>query len=140
MNLNHLTISGNLTRPVESRTVGADKLVAKFTIANNNKFKVNGELREEATFLDCECWDKQAETASQYLSQGSLVVVEGKLKQENWEDKTTGAKRSKLVLRVERLHLTPKRDGQASPQQDNPAPRRAATASSSTSSVEDPPF
>lgn len=142
MNINHLIVSGNLTRPVEYRTVGADKMVAKFTVAHNTRFKVDGEMREEVTFLDCEAWDKQAEVACQYLAQGSLVIVEGQIRQDNWVDKE-GQKRSKLKLRVERLHLTPKRDGdQAAPvartNVQPPAPVRAASASPNND--DQPPF
>lgn len=149
MNLNHLVISGNLTRPVEVRGVGADKLVAKFSVAHNTRFKgSDGEMKEETTFLDCEAWDRQAETAGQYLVQGSLVIVEGQLRQDNWTDKE-GQKRSKLKLRVEKLHLMPRpKDGEQRQEPapaERAAPRRAAPAPAtggggSGGMDDDPPF
>jgi single-strand DNA-binding protein len=114
MNLNHLVICGNLTRDPELRTIGADKAVASFTIAHNTKYKTqDGELKEEVTFLDCEAWGRQGEIAAQYLLKGSLALVEGALRQDSWTDKD-GQKRTKLKVRVERVHLMPmgRRDGQ----------------------------
>ena len=113
MHLNHLVISGNLTRDPELRTVGADKAVASFTIAHNTKYKTqDGEVKEEVTFLDCEAWGRQGEIAAQYLQKGSLTLVEGALRQDSWTDKD-GQKRTKLKVRVERVHLMPmgRRDG-----------------------------
>ena len=141
MNINHSIISGNLTRPVEMRTVGADKVVSKFTIAHNEKFKVNGEQREEVSFIDCEVWGKQAEVAAQYLARGSLTVVEGRIKQDNWQDKE-GQKRSKLKMVVDRIHLTPrgeKRDASDPAPETAPAPKRPA-APSGGPVPEDAPF
>lgn len=126
MNINHLTISGNLTRPVELRSVGTDKTVAKFTVAHNSKYKNSaGELVEETAFLDCVCWDRQAETAGKYLIQGSLVAVEGEIRQENWNDKESGAKRSKLTLRVSKLHLMPRGETKT---ESAPRPERVPAA------------
>lgn len=164
MNLNHLVISGNLTRDPELRTVGADKAVASFTIAHNTKYKTqDGEVKEEVTFLDCEAWGRQGEIAAQYLQKGSLALVEGALRQDSWTDKD-GQKRTKLKVRVERVHLMPmgRRDGQgetseseagtgrplAHEEQRPPArpPQRPATASRpvqrsvATATMDDPPF
>lgn len=112
MNLNHLVISGNLTRDPELRTVGADKSVANFTIAHNTRYKgQDGETKEEVAFIDCDAWGRQGEMAAQYLQKGSATVVEGSLRQDNWTDKD-GQKRSKLKLRVDRVHLMPRRDQQ----------------------------
>jgi single stranded DNA-binding protein len=108
MNLNHFMISGNLTRDPEMRTVGADRAVTAFTIAHNTRFKTtDGEQREEVSFIDCEAWGRQGEIAAQYLTKGSAIIVEGRLKQDNWTDKE-GQKRSKLKLAVDRVHLLPR--------------------------------
>jgi single-strand DNA-binding protein len=143
MNINHLTISGNLVRDPELKTVGADKVVCKFTIANNNKFKVNGEVREETSFIDCEAWGKTAEIAGQYLNKGSSTIVEGKLSQENWQDKE-GQKRSKLKLKVDTLHLMPRGEKTASDESPahahHPAIRPASRSVASAVSDEEVPF
>lgn len=144
MNINHLIISGNLTRPPEMRTVGADKSVTKFTIANNTKFKnAAGELCEEATFLDCIAWNKTGEIAAQYLVQGSLVMCEGALRQENWTDKESGQKRSKMVLKVDKLHLMPrgeKRDGAPVDTASDIAPAPSRPRALSGDDDQGPPF
>ena len=108
MNLNHLVLSGNLTRDPEIRTVGADKTVTHFTVAHNNRYKTSeGELREEVTFVVCDAWGIQGELIAQYLTQGSLVILEGSLRTDQWTDKD-GQKRSRLKLRVERVHFAPR--------------------------------
>ncbi len=105
MNLNHLTVSGNLTRDPEFRSVGADKSVTHFTIAHNNRYKTHdGEQKEEVSFIECEAWGRQGEVAAQYLVKGSLTIVEGRIKQDNWLDKD-GQKRSKLKIVADRVHL-----------------------------------
>lgn len=111
MNLNHLTVSGNLTRDPEFRSVGADKSVTAFTIAHNTRFKTqDGEQKEEVTFIDCEAWGRQGEIAAQYLTKGSQTIVEGRIKQDNWLDKD-GQKRSKLKIVADRVHLVPRSNG-----------------------------
>lgn len=138
MNLNHLVMSGNLTRDPETRMVGPERTVTAFTIAHNMRYKTqDGELREEVTFIDCEAWGRQGELAAQYLTKGALTVVEGGLRQDNWTDKE-GQKRSKLKLRVERVHFTPRiRDdsaaGEAEPRAEAPAePVQVARSTAST--------
>ena len=133
MNINHLTISGNLTRDPEMRTVGADKSVTSFTIASNSKYKAaDGEQREEVTFCDVEAWGRQGEIAAQYLTKGATVIVEGRIKQDNWQDKE-GQKRSKLKLVADKVHLMPrdgKRDASDAAPDIAPAPKRPAPPSS----------
>ena len=110
MNINHSIMSGNLTRDPEMRTVGADRAVTNFTIAHNSRYKTTeGEQREEVVFIDCEAWGRQGEIAGQFLTKGSMVIIEGRFKQDNWTDKE-GQKRSKLKLVADRVHLTPRRD------------------------------
>ena len=133
MNLNHFTVSGNLTREPELRSVGADKSVTSFTIAHNTKFKTSdGEAKEEVTFIDCEAWGRQGEIAAQFLTKGSMVIVEGRIKQDNWTDKD-GQKRSKLKISVDRVHLVPRggtRDERDEGEMGAPANQRAAPSNS----------
>lgn len=142
MNLNHLVISGNLTKDPEMRTVGADRAVTSFTVAHNSRFKTaDGEQREEVSFIDCEAWGRQGEIAAQYLNKGSMVIVEGRIKQDNFTDKE-GQKRSKLKLVAERVHLPPrgeKRDASDPAPDIAPAPRRPAAVAGAPGEDE-PPF
>ena len=99
-NLNKVLLMGNLTRDIEMRYTPSGMAVAQMGLAVNRKFrdKQTNELREEVCFVDIEVWGKQAETAHQYLSKGRTVFIEGRLKFDQWDDKQTGQKRSKLKV------------------------------------------
>lgn len=100
-NLNSCSFSGRLARDPEMREAG-EKTVAQFSIG------VSGYKKDETAWIDCVAWEKTADVISQYVSKGSFVVVSGRMKQRTWEDKETGAKRSKLELIVNDLDLGPK--------------------------------
>lgn len=128
-NLNNVTIAGNLTRDPEMRTAGnAD--VCEFGIAINRRWKdkASGETREDVTFVDCQAWGRQAELVAQYLKKGSPVYLEGRLKLDQWEDKETGAKRSKLRVVADSVQFLPdgKRDTGGPEGDAEPRPARAA--------------
>ena len=100
---NKVMLMGNLTRDVELRyTPNGNQAVANFGIACNRKFKTqSGEEREEVTFVDCEAWGRTGEIMKEYLSKGRPVFVEGRLKLDQWDDKQTGQKRSRLGVTLE---------------------------------------
>lgn len=102
--LNNVQLGGNLTRDPELREVG-EHTVANFGLAINRKYKKNGELVEETTFVDIECWNRQAELCGQYLTKGRNVLIEGSLKLDQWDDKESGAKRSKISINAQRVHF-----------------------------------
>jgi single-strand DNA-binding protein len=104
---NKVLLMGNLTRDVEMRYTPSGMALAKLGLAVNRKWRdtKTNELREEVTFVDIEVWGKQAETANQYLAKGRQVFIEGRLKLDQWDDKTTGQKRSKLNVVAERLQF-----------------------------------
>ena len=98
LEMNKTLLIGNLTREVEVQTVGSTSL-AKMGLAVNRRFKDrNDEWKDETAFVDIEAWGKTAEFCSQYLKKGGRIYVEGRLKFDRWEDKTTGVKRSKLSV------------------------------------------
>jgi len=72
--------------------------VAEIGLACNRRYKVDNDLREEVTYVDITFWGAQAETVSKYLEKGRSVYVEGRLKLDQWDDKETGKKRSKLSV------------------------------------------
>ena len=74
--------------------------------------ETDGERREETLFIDVTVWDRQAENCCQYLSKGSSIHVEGSLKMDSWEDKTTGEKRSKIRVTAERVQFLDSRRGE----------------------------
>lgn len=97
-NLNSVQLAGHVTRDVECRQLGPDNQVANFGIAINRRWKdKSGDLKEDVTFLDVECFGKLAENVSQYVSKGSPLYVSGRLKLDQWEDKD-GSKRSKIKV------------------------------------------
>ena len=112
-NFNKVFLMGNLTRDVEIRHTPNNTAVGKFGLAVNRRYSVgdggNREQREETTFVDCEAWGRTAEIISQYLHKGRPIFVEGRLKLDQWEDKNTGAKRSKLKVVVENFQFVDSR-------------------------------
>ncbi len=101
-NFNKVILAGNLTRDPELRYTPKGTAVAKLGMAINRSWTTEtGEKREEATFVDVDAFGKQAEVISQYLRKGRSLLVEGRLRLESWDDKQTGAKRSKLGVVLE---------------------------------------
>lgn len=105
-NFNKVFLMGNLTRDPEVRHVSGDMAVANFGLAVNRRFRTrDGENREETTFVDLEAWGRTAEVMSQYLAKGRPVFIEGRLKLDQWQDKDSGANRSKLKVVVENFQF-----------------------------------
>ena len=109
--LNKVLLMGNLTRDPELRRLPSGVAVTELGLALNRSFQgKDGERREEVVFIDVTVWDRQAETCCQYLKKGRGVHVEGYLKMDTWDDKTTGEKRSKLKVQAERVQFLGGRD------------------------------
>lgn len=106
-NLNRVMLMGNLTRDIELKYTPSGLAVATLGMAINRKFRdtKTNELREEVTFVDIEVWGKQAETAHQYLAKGKPLFVDGRLKMDSWDDKTTGKKMYKMKVVCERFEF-----------------------------------
>ena len=104
---------GNLTRDPEVRYTPKGSPVADLAIAVNRVYTAdNGEKREEVTYVDIVLWAKLAELAGQYLHKGRPVFIEGRLQMDQWEDKATGQKRSRLRVVGENIQfLDSRRDG-----------------------------
>jgi len=104
--MNKVFLMGNLTRDPESRQVGDNNTVCNFRLAVNRRYTTaGGEDREDTCFVDIEAWRRQAETCQRYLSKGSPVLVEGRLRQDRWEDRESGAARSRLLVSAERVQF-----------------------------------
>ncbi len=99
---NKVILMGNLTRDPETRTTGGGQSVTRFGLAVNRTWRnANGEQQEAVSFIDCVAWGKPGEIIAQYLQKGRAVLVSGRLDQSTWDDKETGAKRSKVEVVVE---------------------------------------
>lgn len=110
---NRVVLVGNLTKPIELRYTQGGAAIGSCGIAVTRKFNVNGEKREETCFIDITFFGKQAEIANQYLSKGSKLLVEGRLKFDQWTD-SNGQNRSKHTVAVENMEMLgdPKQNNQ----------------------------
>src|SRR5437899_3328583 len=105
-NFNKVILAGNLTRDPELRYTPKGTAVAKIGLAINRTWKSEtGESKEEVTFVDAEAWSRTAEVIAQYLKKGRPVLIEGRLKLDQWEDKTTHQKMSKLKVVIENFQF-----------------------------------
>jgi single-strand DNA-binding protein len=101
---NRVILMGNLTRDVEVRYLQSGMAVADIGIAVNDRRKnQSGEWIEEVTFVDVTLWGRTAEVAGEYLSKGSPIFIEGRLKLDQWEK--DGQKHSKLKVIGERMQM-----------------------------------
>jgi single-strand DNA-binding protein len=91
--INQVILMGRLTRDPESRTTPSGKTITSFSLA------VDRTGQDDATdFFDITAWEKLGELVSQYLSKGRRCLVQGRLRQDSWDDKETGKKRSKVEV------------------------------------------
>lgn len=99
---NKVFLMGNLTRDPETRVTPGGLTIAKLGLAVNRRYRTKeGEQREETTFVDIDAFGAQAETIQKYCTKGSGLFVEGRLRLDQWQDKTSGENRSKLGVVLE---------------------------------------
>nr|WP_314468909.1 single-stranded DNA-binding protein [uncultured Campylobacter sp.] len=101
---NKIVLVGHLTRDIELRYTQSGAAIGSCGIAVTRKFSVNGEKREETCFIDITFFGKLSEIANQYLSKGSKLLVEGRLKFDQWTD-NNGQNRSKHTVAVENMTM-----------------------------------
>lgn len=153
---NFIAISGNLTREPEMRYTPSGKPVVSFTVAHNTRRfdkQTNEWVDGQATFIDVELWGGKGENfATEYQQRGKApVLVLGVLRQDTWEDKNGGGKRSKHKITADDVSFIPRGQGgnqQSSAQQQwNQAASQGQTAQSGawgnpapTGQDQEPPF
>jgi len=104
--LNKVLLMGNLTRDPELRVTPKGTPICQFSLAINRQFKMeSGESREEVIYVDVEAWGKQGETIAKYLTKGRPLYVEGRLRLDQWEDKNTKEKRSRMKVVLEQFQF-----------------------------------
>ncbi|MCE5229074.1 single-stranded DNA-binding protein [bacterium] len=116
MELNKVLLVGRLTRDPEYRNTTSGRPVANMRIAVNRRRSFDREsgegAQDETVFVDITAWEKLAEFSHNYLTKGRLIFVEGRLRQENWQDRETGANRTKISVVAERVQFAdPKPEG-----------------------------
>ncbi|MAU33761.1 single-stranded DNA-binding protein [Candidatus Saccharibacteria bacterium] len=91
--INQVILMGRLTRDPEQRTTTTGKTIASFSIAVDR-----GGQEDAADFFDVTAWEKLGDLVMQYLGKGRRVLVQGRLRQDSWDDKETGKKRSRVEV------------------------------------------
>jgi single-strand DNA-binding protein len=91
--INQVILMGRLTRDPEQRTTSTGKVIANFSIAVDR-----GGQDDAADFFEITAWEKLGELVMQYLGKGRRVLVQGRLRQDSWDDKETGKKRSRVEV------------------------------------------
>ena len=134
---NKIILAGNLTRDIEVRYTQSGAAIGNTAIATSRKFKSQtGEQKEEVLFVDITFFGRTAEIANQYLRKGSKILVDGRLKLDQWTAQD-GSKRSKHSVTVESMTMLGGRDEaqsggyNATPAQDTysqPAPQQGYNA------------
>lgn len=108
---NKVILMGNLTRDPEMRMLPSNTAVTAIGLAVNERYKgSNGEWVDRANFIDCEAFGRTAEIINQYFQKGRPILIEGKLRLDQWEDRQSGQKRSKLKVVVDRFEFVGSRD------------------------------
>ncbi len=124
---NRVILAGNLTRDPELRYTPKGTAVARIGLALNRTWKSEtGETKEEVTFVDVEAFGRQAEVIGQYMKKGRPFLVEGRLKLDQWEDKNTHQKQSKLKVVLESFSFIDSRGADGPPSGEPARPRPAA--------------
>ena len=134
--INKVIIVGYLGQNPEARFTPQGTAVTNISVATKESWKnQNGELQERTEWHRIDIYGKMAETASQYLTKGQLVYVEGRLKTDEWEDKETGAKRRATKVQCDSFTMLGRKGETNNQGYTPPAPQ--ATPPSVDSSMED---
>lgn len=141
--MNQCHFLGRLVAKPELKTVGGDKRVVNFRIAVDRRYKRGKETAKETAFLDCEAWDTGADLIAKHLDKGQVAIFHASVKQEEWEDKNTGQKRSKLKFRVNSFDFVPganPKNGERKPAEQPDTDDEPVTAGGGGGGDEDIPF
>ena len=102
--LNKVLVAGRLTRDPELKYTGAGRPFCRLGVANSRFYKSkDGDRREETTFVDVTLWGPQAEWIGEKMTKGRPVIIEGRLRTAEWEDRSSGQKRTKLEVDAQRV-------------------------------------
>ena len=126
---NKVILAGNLTRDPELRDTPKGTAIARIGMAVNRTWKSEtGEMKEEVTFVDVDAFGRQAEVIAQYMKKGRPLLVEGRLRLDQWEDKNTHQKQSRLKVVLEGFTFLDTRGAEGAGGSEAPRPRPAAPA------------
>ncbi len=114
MSLNSVNIMGNLTRDPEITFTPTGRSVCNLSIANNRVYTSNNEKVTEVSYFDVQVWGPQAENCAKYLTKGSGIIVDGRLKQDRWDK--DGKTQSRVRIVGNNIHFMPRRGESNAPQ------------------------
>ena len=104
--LNKVLLMGNITRDPDVRYTPSGTAVCTLGLATNRRYTTSqGEQREETCFVDIDVFGRQAEACGNYLQKGSPALVEGRLRLDQWEDRRTGDRRSRLKVTAQQVQF-----------------------------------
>ena len=121
MNLNKVFLIGRLVSDPEMRSTSQGQSVCSFRIATNRVWtdRTTNQKQEKAEYHNIVLWRRLAEIASQYLTKGSLVFIEGRIETRSWQD-AAGNKRFRTEVIGERMQLGPRAAGKVIPPEAGP--------------------
>lgn len=132
MNLNKVFLIGRIATDIEMKSIPSGQSVCTFSLATSRKWKdKNGQPQEDSQFHRVVLWSRLAEIASQFLSKGSLAMIEGRIQNRSWEDKN-GIKRYTTEIVGESLQMGPR--GQT---QQSEAPKKQEKQDDNVPVIED---
>ena len=136
---NKVILVGNLTRDPELRYTPKGMAIAKIGVAVNRVWTNEaGEKKEEVTFVDVDVFGRTAENVGQYMRKGRPILIEGRLRLDQWDDKQTGQKKSRLGVVAETVQFLGSPAGEGNSSAPRP-PRPAPSAPSAPSAPTPPP-
>ena len=134
---NKVILVGNLTRDPELRYTPKGTAIAKIGLAVNRTWRTEaGETKEEVTFVDVDIFGRTAENVGQYMRKGRPILIEGRLRLDQWDDKQTGQKRSRLGVVAETVQFLGSPSGNDSGAPAAPRASRPAAAAPAPEPVE----
>jgi single-strand DNA-binding protein len=142
-NFNKVVLVGNLVTEPELKEIGDNNSVVRFRMAINRRYTTkSGEKKEDTTYIDCEMWGPRAGVIAEYVKKADPILVEGHLKQENWENKD-GEKRSKILVSIEDFEFLQRRNSEqkeSSEKSTVKTSKKIGSSKSSEKNLEDIPF
>lgn len=124
MNLNKVFLIGRLTRDPEVRALPSGQQVASFGLATGSYYQdKSGQRQQKTEFHNIVVFGRLAEIVSQYLTKGSLAMIEGRLQTRSWQD-SSGQKRNRTEIVAQNLQLGPKSAGKAFPSEEKEMPAK----------------
>jgi single-strand DNA-binding protein len=123
MNLNKVFLIGRITTDIEMRSIPSGQSVCTFSLATNRTWKnKDGQKQEDSQFHRIVLWQRLAEIASQFLSKGSLVMIEGRIQNRSWEGKD-GTKRYTTEIIGETMQMGPRAQGEGFERKESASPK-----------------